>query len=266
MSVVRRHIGEGAVSPAKLNIVLRNGTYVFEKFNYQPRLTDTDGYSAPTGATGDLNLAHFRNLSATYHVKGAGQTLLGPVALSTTAALDVSQDQTDNEGVEYIFGQFNTAGNPLGLTVGAAAGKARFARLKFSIVDVSGTDDCAFGFRKVQAAQANIDDYTDAAVLNVISGDVFTETILNNAATTSVDTTENWADGETHELKVVVSAAGVARFYFDGQEVGSPFTFDSGDALVPFFFFLHAADVAGAVEFIEFEAGAVEDVDDYYIL
>ena len=50
--------------------------------------------------------------------------------------------------------------------------------MKFAIADVSDTDDCAFGFRKVEAYQANIDDYDEMAALNVISGDIKIETIL----------------------------------------------------------------------------------------
>jgi hypothetical protein len=265
MSVVRRHIGEGAVSPGKLYAALSDGSYAYEKFNYAPAVTKTSGFGDPTGVTGDINLVQFRRLNASVHVKGT-QTLLGPVSNSATGGLQIQQDLTADDGVEYILGQFNTNMNPFGLTVGAATGKDRFARLKFSISDVSGTDDCAFGFRKFQTAQANIDDYTDELVLNVISGNVKQETILNNAATVTSATLGTWADGATHELKVIVTAAGVGKTYYDGVEVGSPFQFDSTDPLVPFFFFLQDVDIADTVEFIEFEAGAVEDVDDSRIL
>jgi hypothetical protein len=265
MSVVRRHIGEGAVSPGKLYSALSDSSYAYEKFNYTVPVTKSAGYGDPTGVTGDINIASFRRLSASIHVKGT-QAILAPFANSTNGTLFIEQDQTDDDGVEYIFGQFNTALNPLGVTVNAATGKDRFARLKFSIADVSGTDDCAFGFRKFQTLTANIDDYTDACVLNVISGNVKQETILNNAATVTSATLGTWADGATHELKAVVTNAGVCTLFYDGVAVGTPFQFDTTDPLVPFFFFLNDADVAGAVEFIEFEAGAVEDVDDYRIL
>lgn len=269
MSVVRRHIADGAVSKGKLDTTLFDGTYVFEKFNYPPQVTtaanSTTGaaqYANPTGATGDANIARFRASAAQLHVKGAGQTILTPI-FDTTGLLDISQDQTDNEGVEYIFGAEGlTAGaNPIGFTAGSSS--RRFARLKFQIVDVSGTDDCAFGFRKVQASQANFDDYTDAAVLNVILGAVKTETILNNAATVTSASLGTWADGATHELRVEVDASRNAYFYYDGVLVQSGlFTFDTGDSLVPFFFFLQATTSPGKVYFSEFETGLLSAVDD----
>ena len=48
----------------------------------------------------------------------------------------------------------------------------------------------------------DVDDYDEAAFLNVILGDIYIETILNNAATTSTDTTNNVTDGGTVTLKV----------------------------------------------------------------
>jgi len=119
---------------------------------------------------------------------------------------------------------------------------AFYAELKFSIATVAGTDDCAFGFRKVEALQANVDDYDEMAALNVISGNITIETILNNAGTTSTDTTANWADGETHTLRIDVSSAGVVTYKIDGSAPATTaaFTFDSGEVVTPFFFQLQA--------------------------
>jgi hypothetical protein len=113
------------------------------------------------------------------------------------------------------------------------------------------------GFRKAAAYTANIDDYTDFAVLNVISGDIYIETADDNAATTSTDTTDNWADGASKTLEVYVSAAGVVTYKIDGvaPTTTAAFTFDNGDTVVPFFYFLHAADVAGSVLLESWECG-----------
>jgi len=96
--------------------------------------------------------------------------------------------------------------------------------------------------------------------LNVISGDIYIETILNNAATVSTDTTQNWANTESHELRVDVDADGVATFMIDGAEptVTASVTLDAGDSMIPFMFFLQAnASQAGAIVLEEFESSYV---------
>lgn len=210
----------------------------------------TRAHSAPTGATGDENLMMLNGGTFEYHILGT-QTILAPVL--GTGGLDVGMDQTANDGVEICCGI--NAVNKGVFTVGTSP--AFFARLKFSIADVSGTDDCAFGFRKVEAYQANIDDYDEMAVLNVISGAINIETILNAGDTTTTDTTDTWADGATHELKVKVSAAGVVTYEIDGRAptTTAAFTFDTGEVVVPFFYFLNDTDLAGAVILKEFECG-----------
>ena len=207
-------------------------------------------HAAPTGTGGDENIMVMPEGTLEYHMLGT-QTLLAPLLVAT--GLDVGLDQTDNDGVEICGGIL--ASNKLTFTVGTDP--AFYAKLRFSIADVSGTDDCAFGFRKVEAYQANIDDYDEMAALNVISGNVTIETILNAGATTVTDTTEDWADAAEHELEVRVSAAGVVTYKFDD---GTPatvaeFTFDDAEVVVPFFYFLHASDVAGAIVLTHFECG-----------
>lgn len=239
--------------------------YVFETFNgpYTASLMHPAaggaGGIAPTGAAGDVNAFSTRQNTFEYHILGAGQTILAPKIVAT--GYDVSLDQTDNDGLEITLGVEDSAASgvitapPCSFTIGTSS--AFFARLKFAIADVSGTDDCAFGFRKAAIYQANIDDYTDAATLNVISGNVTMETILNNAATTATDTTDNWLDTETHTLQVNVSAAGAVTYLLDGvaPTVTAAFTFDSGDVLIPFFYFLQATTSPGIITFKEFECG-----------
>jgi hypothetical protein len=101
-----------------------------------------------------------------------------------------------------------------------------------------------------------LDDYDEMAVLNVISGNITIETILNGGSTTSTDTTDNWADAATHELEVRVSAAGVVTYKIDdaAPTVTAAFTFDAGEVLIPFMFFLQANGAqTGALNLIEFE-------------
>lgn len=192
------------------------------------------------------------------HVSNIGtQTILIPAA--NTAGMNYAYDQTADDGVQWVASMNTHKGHPKvdRFTVGTDG--AFYAELKFSIEDVSGTDDCLFGFRKVEAIQAAVDDYDEMAAFNVESGDIKIETILNNAATTTTDTTDNWADGETHTLRVDVSSAGVVTYKIDGSAptTTAAFTFDSGEVVTPFWYLLHDTDLAGAVILKEVKWGLV---------
>jgi len=257
--IATRAIPEGGINANKLATNLKTGLYTYKVFNDQPLVgvnTSPAYWVVPVGAGGTLNLARWSELQALIHIKGT-QTLLTPL-LDTANGLEVSQDQTDDDGVEYIFGGSLGAQNPYSYTCGTTP--ATFARLKFTIADVTGTDDCAFGFRKREASQANIDDYDEAAYLNAIAGNIKSETILNGAATTVSATLGTWADGAKKELMVVLRGR-VASFYIDGAAKGGTFTFDSGEVLVPFFFFLQDAVAPGKLYFNEFEYGRLTDID-----
>lgn len=222
---------------------------VYTEFRDKPTAhTNAATAGVPTGSTGDVNRLDVGGVQFECHIKGT-QTLIIPV--QTAVGLNVALDQTDNDGVELTHGILSRG--RASVTVGTD--RACRIRVKFKLGDVSGTDDCAVGFRKCEAYQANLDDYDELACLNVISGDIYTETILNNGATSSIDTTSNWADGETHTLEVRVSAAGVVTFYVDDVQVatGVNFTFDAGENICPFLFFLNAADLVDTLELIEWE-------------
>jgi hypothetical protein len=252
-----RKLEDSAVNAVKLTQDLREGRYAFYRGDVQPSCSAPNGYGDPTGTTGDLNRAFFPGafpLTSEYHVKGT-QTLLAPLLDTSGAGLDVSQDQTDNDGVEHVFGAANSRG-PFVTTVGTDPDP--FIRIKMKIADVSGTDDLLVGFRKDEAEQAAFDNYDEAAAFNVILGDVKVETILNNAATTTTDTGNDWADAGTHTLEVQLQGRRVI-FIYDGTPVsGLPeFNFDSGEVIVPFFYFLQATTTPGKVHWLEVEVGRV---------
>lgn len=229
--------------------------YQYENWKDIPITANKVG-GGTSGTTGDVNLLYTPNLYLEYQIKGT-QTILAPVVVSVSegiSALNIGMDQTENDGVELCAGILNS--NNLAFKIGEDA--AFFIRVRFSIQDVSGTDDCAIGFRKVEAYQANIDDYADMAVLNVISGDIKIETIVGGAATVTTDTTDNWADTETHQLAVFVSSTGVVTYTIDNEEptVTAAYTFTDALYVVPFMFFLNAAaPTAGQVNILEWEVG-----------
>jgi hypothetical protein len=257
MSVPLAKQGDASINALKLTDEIRYQKYAFERIDHQPNLFKADGFSDPTGTAADINSFVFRRgLAGKYIVKGT-QTLLGPLLDTTGKGLDISQDQTDNDGVEYVFGS-NDSNSPFAFTVGT---HNAFVKLKFRIADVSGTDDCALGFRKVEAAQANLDDYDEAAFINVILGAIKVETILNNAATVTTDTGLTWADDATKTLEVRLIGRRV-YFLVEGSPVsGLPaFSFDSGEVVNPFFFFLQATTSPGKVWWLEAEMGLLKTV------
>jgi hypothetical protein len=234
------------------------------RFGSQPVVSDYEHAAAQLvdGTAGDTTLHQYADgLSMTLYPI-VGQAIDKPAA--NTAGMDYAYDQTDNDGIEWRMSD-NTVKGREGVDRFTVGKQAFEASLKFSIADVSGTDDCAFGFAKVEAHAAAIDNRDEQAVLNVISGDIYIETILNNGSTTSTDTTENWADTETHELTVKVSAAGVVTYKIDGSapDTTASFTFDSGEVVTPCFYQLQASDLSGAIVLQKFtvksDKGSMED-------
>lgn len=187
----------------------------------------------------------------------ATQTLVAPLMAAT--GLDVTGDQTADDGREIDFSGLGTLGakSAYSYTVGA---RAFYGKLKFSIAVVLGTDICCFGFRKAAAHNADPAAYTDYAVLDVNNGNISVSTNLNSAGESNTDTTDDWADAETHTLEVYISAAGVATFKIDGvaPTTTATVTLDSGDVMIPFFEFLHDASAdTGALVLQDLECSYV---------
>ena len=249
---------------------LINSKNVWE-FDRPPLLMDDavlgGGWDVPDGAAQDVVLHNYPagkgspyalQLAASYN---GTQTIDGPAVAAT--GMNYEGDAADDEGFQWAMSYPGCKGIDQvdSFEVGV---QGFYAKLKFSIEDVSITDDCAFGFRlKSQASNAALDNYTDVASLNVISGDIKVESILNNASTVTTDTTDNWADGESHELEIRISKAGVASYRLDGRAVStSPtadVTFDSGDVFTPFMFMLHSSAAACDVILQRLETGLLDD-------
>lgn len=237
-----------SVDPRAQNVV--DQAHTFENFQSNP-VTAAVGGGAASGTAQAANAMLLERNAFEYAALGT-QTITAPK--KAAGGLDINQDQTDNDGIEITQGII--AGSKHAKVIGDGG---FFIRVKLSIADVSGSDDCAVGFRKVAAYNAAIDAYTDMAVLNVISGAINIETILNDGSTTTTDTTQDIADGDTVELMVKVDANGAVTYEINGEAplVTAAFTFDDNDVVVPFLFFLNSSDVAGAVILKEWEVGAL---------
>lgn len=242
-----KQLAGGAVNPTKLSDGLLRGTYTYCHVDHQPSCSAPNGYGDPTGTGGDLNRCTLAacELNWQYHVKGT-QTLLAPLLDTTGLGLDISQDQTDNDGVELMFGANNSYGRYVHTV--ATTTDACF-KVGLKIADVSGTDDLFVGWRKVEAAQANFDDYDEAAGINIILGQLYTETILNAGATTTTTATgSTWADNAVHDVEVCIKGR-QAYYYYDDVRIQKTvtFNFDVGEVIMPVIFFLQATTSPGKV-------------------
>ena len=178
-----------------------------DEFDAQPMQSADAAGGAATGTTGDVNILRTAKNLFEWSVLGT-QTI---TYLSYDAnGLEVAQDQTANDGIELTQGI--NARSKAAYVVGT---DKFYVQARIKLADVSGTDDCAFGLRKAEAYQAAIDDYDEMAVLNVISGDVYIETILNGAATSSTDTassaSEASASSEQQTAAIEELAASAAQ-------------------------------------------------------
>ena len=212
--------------------------------------------TAASGVDTEINRTTFDN-GARFFIQNIGtQTIVAPV-ISGVKGFDFSGDATDNDGKQGIVlsnetdsaGNFLVPGNPVdtkyrSFTVGTSP--AFYCSFTVEVTDVSGTDDCAFGFREVENFTANLDDYTDLACLNIISGAINIETILANAATTTTDTTDTLSDAGIVKLTVLVSATGVVTYLIDGAAptATAAYTFASGTVVSPFFYMLQATELS----------------------
>lgn len=177
------------------------------------------------------------------------------VIAMTANGLNIGLDQTANDGAELYAGVNGASGR--GAIIGTTG--AFKASLTFQIADVSGTDDFHFGFRRAETVNATFDNYLDVASIGIVtSADpaaIQLETILNNGATTTTDTTDTLADGTSVKFTVLVSAAGVVTYLIDGvaPSTTAAFTFDDGDLVIPFIQFIQHGDFTGDFDIEELE-------------
>jgi hypothetical protein len=218
------------------------------RFGTPPVILD---YEHPTaqlvdGAAGDQTIHSYADGLQVTFFPIVGQAIDKPAAATT--GMDYAYDQVDNDGFQIVMSDSVTKGRE-GIDRFTVGKQAFTAELEFLITDVSGTDDCAFGFAKVDVHRAAIDDCDEMAVLNVISGNITIETVLNNGSTTSTDTTDDWADTAIHRLKVLVAKDGAVTYKIDGvaPSTTAAFSFDAGEVVTPMMYVLQASDLAGSM-------------------
>lgn len=245
------------IKPHKLDPSYR---FFYDDFKGRPLCAKANGAGACTGTQDDVNLLYTGKNTFEYAIIGT-QTVVAPVI--GTGGLDFKLDDgaAGSDGAEVTLGI--TDQSPAAFTVGT---DACFVRLKFSIVDQSGMAEFRVGFRKAQAYTHVLNTYTDFATIGFArtnastTTDIKTVTDLNDAGETTTDTTNDYTENTTVTLEVLVTAGGAVTYKIDGVAplVTVPFTFDNGDVIVPFIFFIDHTDTPGATLFKEFTCGMLE--------
>lgn len=229
-------------------------------------ITKNDNTSA-SGTDTDINQIVFSDGLRLFSQNIVTQTLYYPQLV--TNGMDISGDQIDESGLQYVvkLNESNSADLPTGykesnfnkfqsFVVGTSP--AFFMRATIEITDVSGSDDCLIGFRKVEDFQANVGNYDELAAFNIISGDINTETILNNGSTTTTSVTEpssgEFNDTEVWTFEVLVSSSGAVTYRMgkNNDALVEPtgavaFSFDSGEEVTPFLYIKQATDLTPVI-------------------
>lgn len=247
MPVSQQYINQWQYSQS-INRRIWDNQFMYENFVQNPAVSKIGG-GASSGTTGDTNTMEFPFSAFEYNIKGT-QTITAPVIASVAqgvSGLNIEMDLTANDGVEICSGILNA--NPNSFKIGASA--PFFFRTRLTMSNPINTDDCAIGFRKQEAYQANIDDYADMAVLNVIAGNINIETIKSGAATVTTDTTDNFASNSTIDLQVNVDQAGAVEYLINGEEptVTADYSFTDDLFVSPFLFFLHDSTNTDVIDF-----------------
>lgn len=212
---------------------------------------------APTGGTGDLNLMQLQNGQLMEQfILGAGQTIIAPRMTST--GLLTSLDLTNTEGAEYNFGA-GRANSPHTFVVGTSP--AFFFEVEVNAADIGGLNPWQCGFRKVQANDATLTNYTDFASIGAyVTGAADTIYLLTQLASgglVATTTTDAWTDGQTKIFRVEVDAAGAVTYTIDGvaPSATAAFSFSGATVVAPFIRHIFGAATPGAINWIRYRVG-----------
>lgn len=228
--------------------------YWFDTFQVQP-VTSKVGGGAATGTAGDNNVLFTQFGQYEWFVIGT-QTILAP-SLDTFGLNLVQDAAVAGDGLEFLMGQ--TALSPCSFTVNQD--NAFFLQAVLKVQDVSGANPLIIGFRKVQAFDATLANYTDFAAIGIVgtAAKIETQTQLATAGVVTTDTTQTATDGATMQLKVSVSGTGVVSYQFN---YGTPtvvaataFQFAANTIVVPFIRFTQAADLTTQASINYLECG-----------
>lgn len=222
-----------------INRAFWDNKYFEDEFQFQP-ITAKVGGGAATGTAGDNNVLYTKQNAWQWNVIGT-QTILAPSL--DTFGLNLVQDQTAGDGIELCLGQ--NALNPASYIIGTD--NAFFMECNFQVQDVSGANPLLIGFRKVQAFDATLANYTDFASIGIVgtAGHLQIQTQLATGGVVTTDTTQLAVDGTAFRLKIKVSSSGVVTYQINDQDptIVAAYTFANNLQVMPFIRFTEAADI-----------------------
>jgi hypothetical protein len=164
------------------------------------------------------------------------------------------------------------ARNPGAYTVGSLPGgngSSVYVEADIIIDDISDLDQLIVGFRKLEAYQADPNDYDELAALHVgetgatvEDGRISVMKILNAGATSFTDTAvTDWADAAQKKLRVEVRNDGVCTFKIAGTAtVVTSMTFDAAEVIIPFIYVDNATGSTTGdpgITLVSFKAGVM---------
>lgn len=213
----------------------------------------------PSGTSLAENFIHFGNGFSTHYYPLGTATL---VALtSTNLGVGVVLDATAGEGAELSATTWSNSNK--NFVVGKTAASVY---CKINIDDVSGLNPMWIGFRKQEAANLTYTSYDSYSLVGLgnATGDIYTSIELAGGGNTNIDTTQNWADTETHTLQVNVDINGAVTFFIDGYKpiVTQTFSFTPGQILIPVFCYALQTSDLGTPSVLE---GAFLDTDNWRV-
>ena len=214
---------------------------------------------APTGGNGDVNIMSLQDGVFMEQFIIGTQTIITP--RMDAIGLSVALDQLVTEGVEYNFGAARD-NNRHAFTIGTS--DPFFFEVSMNLTDVSAGNPFMIGFRKTEANNAVLADYTDYAVLGInTTTSIANVTILhelNGTGQNATNTTDGWigGDGGTTVIRVNVQTDGTTTFRIDDQDpsVTSAYQFDNGDVVTPFIYLIQGGDLS-PVHLISMKAGFI---------
>lgn len=216
--------------------------YLFDNFQVNP-ITAKVGGGAATGTAGDLNVLYSAFGQYEWNVIGT-QTILAP-SLDAFGLNLVQDAAAAGDGLELCCGQTSLC--PFAFTINQDA--AFFVQAIFKVEDASGVNPLIIGFRKAQAFDATLANYTDFVSIGIVGtsnpNKVQIQTQLASGGVVTTDTTNTVADGTVNQLKVKVSSTGVVTYElnYGPPVVVAAFTFAPNTIVIPFVRFTQAADI-----------------------
>lgn len=260
MSIIRRHVRAGELTPDLLHADILKERYFFENFMQEPWCTVKGATTEPGGTSLTENIVDTGRYRFEYYFAGDATDFFVP-RLASEGGYNWAVGDALGTGVEINFGGLKD-GHPRNHT---PSGEDWFFRVLLIVDDASGVD-IFVGFRRVAAVAATLTEYSDVAGIRILGASGSTDgtftviTNLNNAGSTDYTATTTTVTGLEDATAVeleVRSINGKAYFLVNGSMVaGSPtFTYDSGDVMAPVARLLQVTDVAAQIKTLAAEGG-----------